>query len=116
MSMTRNLNDNTKTRRKGSMLQDSLSKIKYLLVLAFLLVIPMQAKAGFFGFETIDQTDTGVDRLIYYYDTVGRETYIQVTNTSDEFVGIHVQAFEAEDGCRETDFFWCLTPGDTEIW
>ncbi len=115
--MTRNLNDNTKTRRKGSMLQDSLSKIKYLIVLAFLLVIPMQAKAGDgFGFDPIDQTDTGVDRLIYYYDTVGRETYIQVTNTSDEFVGIHVQAFEAEDNCRETDFSFCLTPGDTQIW
>lgn len=98
------------------MLQDSLSKIKSFLVLAFLLVIPMQAMAGDFGFDPIDQTDTGVDRLIYYYDTVGRQTYIQVTNTSDEFVGIHVQAFEAEDGCRETDFFWCLTPGDTEIW
>ena len=114
--MIRNLNDNTKTRRKGSMLQDSLSKIKYLLVLAFLLVIPMQAKAGFFGFETIDQTDTGVDRLIYYYDTVGRETYIQVTNTSDADVGIHVQVFRAEDGCAEDNFNLCLTPGDTQIW
>jgi hypothetical protein len=99
------------------MLQDSLSKIKYLIVLAFLLVIPMQAKAGDgFNFDPIDQTDTGVDRLIYYYDTVGRETYIQVTNTSDEFVEIHVQAFEAEDNCRETNFNFCLTPGDTQIW
>lgn len=98
------------------MLQDSLSKIKYLIVLAFLLVIPMQAKAGDFGFDLIDQTDTGVDRLIYYYDTVGRETYIQVTNTSDEFVGIHVQVFRAEDNCSEDDFNVCLTPGDTEIW
>lgn len=98
------------------MLQDSLSKIKYLIVLAFLLVIPMQAKAGDFGFDLIDQTDTGVDRLIYYYDTVGRQTYIQVTNTSDSFVGIHVQVFRAEDGCAEDDFNWCLTPGDTEIW
>ena len=114
--MTRNLNDNTKTRRKGSMLQDSLSKIKYLIVLAFLLVIPMQAKAGEFAFDPIDQTDTGVDRLIYYYDTAGRETIIQVTNTSDSFVGIHVQLFRAEDGCAEDDFAWCLTPGDTEIW
>jgi hypothetical protein len=101
------------------MLQDSLSKIKYFLVLAFLLVIPMQAMAGnksSIGFDLIDQTDTGVDRLIYYYDTVGRETYIQVTNTSDGFVGIHVQAFEADNNCNETDFDLCLTPGDTEIW
>jgi hypothetical protein len=99
------------------MLQDSLSKIKYFLVLAFLLVIPMQANAGFeIGFDPIDQTDTGVDRLIYYYDTVGRETYVQVTNTSDSFVGIHVQVFRAEDNCLEDNFDWCLTPGDTEIW
>ncbi len=100
------------------MLQDSLSKIKSFLVLAFLLVIPMQAMAGNngFGFDPIDQTDTGVDRLIYYYDTVGRETYVQVTNTSDSFVGIHVQVFSAEDNCAEDDFGWCLTPGDTEIW
>jgi hypothetical protein len=75
----------------------------------------MQAKAGF-GFDPIDQTDTGVDRLIYYYDTVGRETYIQVTNTSDEFVEIHVQVFRAEDNCSEDNFNFCLTPGDTQIW
>jgi hypothetical protein len=94
------------------MLQDSLSKIKYLLVLAFLLVIPMQAKAGL-TLEPIDQTDTGASRLIYYYDTVGRATYFQVTNTSDEFVGVHVQVFEAEDACNEVDFTICLTPGQT---
>jgi hypothetical protein len=110
-----NLNNNTKTRRKGSMLQDSLSKIKYLIVLAFLLVIPMQAKAGEFGFDPIDQTDTGADRLIYYYDTVGRQTLIQLTNTSDSFVGYHFQVFNAAAGCEEFDFFACLTPGDTEV-
>ena len=110
-----NLINNTKTRRKGSMLQDSLSKIMYLLVLAFLLVIPMRAKAGF-DFEPIDQTDTGANRLIYYYDTVGRQTYIQVTNTSDGFVSIHVQVFEAEDNCNEVNFDQCLTPGDTNIY
>jgi hypothetical protein len=97
------------------MLQDSLSKIKYLIVLAFLLVIPMQAKAGDFGFDPIDQTDTGADRLVYYYDTVGRQTLIQLTNTSDEVACVHVQVFSAEDFCAEFDFAYCLTPGDTDV-
>ncbi|HVY55825.1 MAG TPA: hypothetical protein VHC46_08730 [Thermodesulfobacteriota bacterium] len=76
----------------------------------------MQAKAGDFGFDPIDQTDTGADRLIYYFDTVGRSTYIQLTNTSDETVCVHVQAFEAEDQCRENDFYPCLTPAQTAVW
>ena len=101
------------------MLQDSLSKIKYFLVLAVLLIIPIRAMAGDgapFGLDFIDQTDTGADRLIYAYDTVGRETYIQVTNTSDGFVSIHVQVFRAQDGCAKDDFEYCLTPGDTQVW
>jgi hypothetical protein len=99
------------------MLQDSISKIKYLLVLAFLLVIPMQANAGDgFGFEPIDQTDTGANRLIYYYDEVGRDTYIQLTNTSDEEVCVHVQIFNATLACEELNFEDCLTPGDTNVY
>lgn len=74
----------------------------------------MQAKAGE-AFDPIDQTDTGSDRLIYYYDTVGRQTLIQVTNTSDEFVGIHVQVFNAANSCEEFDFYTCLTPGQTGV-
>ena len=97
------------------MLQDSISKIKYLIVLAFLLVIPMQAKAGF-NPDPIDQTDTGANRLIYYYDEVGRHTYIQLTNTSDSRVCVHVQVFEANDFCNEVDFDDCLTPGDTNVY
>ncbi len=118
MFMTKgNLINNTKTRRKGSMLQDSLSKIKYFLVLAVLLIIPIRAMAGDGIFdELIDQTDTGADRLIYAFDTVGRETYIQVTNTSDSTVSIHVQVFEASADCFEFDFDECLTPGDTIVW
>jgi hypothetical protein len=98
------------------MLQDSLSKIKYLIVLAFLLVIPMQAKAGEFAFDPIDQTDTGADRLVYYYDLVGRDTLIQLTNTSDELACVHVQIFNATAACQELDFEDCLTPGDTNVY
>jgi len=100
------------------MLQDSLSKIKYFLVLAFLLLVPMQAFAGSSlnnFYDPIDNTDTGADRLIYYYDQLGRETFVQVTNTSDSFVEIHVQVFEADDFCNEIDFLYNLTPGETVV-
>jgi len=113
-----NLINNTKTRRKGSMLQDSLSKFKYFLVLALFVVAPMQAFAGFGPnnfYDPIDNTDTGADRLIYYYDQLGRETFVQVTNTTDEFLSIHVQVFEADKDCRHVDFVYDLTPGQTKV-
>ena len=93
-----NLMNNTKTRRKGSMLQDSLSKIKYFIVLAVLLVLPMQAMAGVInGGQTavlIDQTDTGSNRVVAFWDTrEGADSFIQVTNTSTEKINIHVQLY-----------------------
>lgn len=100
------------------MLQDSLSKIKYFLVLALFIVAPMQAIAGSPNnfFDPIDNTDTGTDRLISYYDQLGRETFIQVTNTSDEFLCIHVQVFEADAFCNEVNFDDCLTAGQTIVY
>lgn len=112
--------NNTKTRRKGSMLQDSLSKIKYLFVLAVLLVLPMQAMAGFGSdIPIIDQTDTGVDRLVAFYDTRSRDTFIQVTNTSSQGVSIHVQLFQTPgpvQQCEELDFDDVLTGHDTHVY
>ncbi|MEZ4548465.1 MAG: hypothetical protein R3B51_12465 [Thermodesulfobacteriota bacterium] len=100
------------------MLQDSLSKFKYFLVLALLAVLPMQAFAGSLNnfYDPIDNTDTGADRLIYYYDQLGRETFVQVTNTSDSFLSIHVQVFEADQFCNEVDFDDLLTPGETVVY
>jgi len=114
----RNLMNNTKTRRKGSMLQDNLSKIKYLFVLAVLLVLPMQAKAGL-GIPIIDQTDTGVNRLVAFYDTRDRDTLIQVTNTSSAKVNIHVQLFDVAgvvQECEECNVDDMLTPHDTHVY
>ena len=118
-----NLMNNTKTRRKGSMLQDSLSKIKYLLVLAVLLVLPMQvilptqANAQFI--PVIDQTDTGVDRLVAFFDTRGRDTFIQVTNTSSAKVTLHVQVYDVASiftECEECNFDDMLTANDTHVY
>ncbi len=114
-----NLMNNTKTRRKGSMLQDSLSKIKYLLVLAFLLVLPMQAMAGMGVVPVIDQTDTGVERLVSFFDTRGRDTFVQVTNTSSEKVNIHVQVYDVASiftECEECNFDDMLTGHDTHVY
>jgi len=115
-----NLMNNTKSRRKGSMLQDSLSKIKYLLVLAFLLVLPMQAMAGNGFVPVIDQTDSGVDRLVAFFDTRGRDSFIQVTNTSTEKISIHVQIFDInsqfQTECEECNFDDMLTANDTHVY
>lgn len=113
-----NLTNNTKTRRKGSMLQDSISKIKYFLLLALLLIVPVQAKAGIFTFndDLIDQTDQGVDDLVYFYDTVARKTFIQVTNTASAPVTVHIQVFNATNSCIETDCDVILTGHDTNVY
>jgi len=117
-----NIMNNTKTRRKGSMLQDSISKIKYLLVLAFLLVLPMQAMAGGGGgglMPLIDQTDTGVDRLVYYWDSRDRDSFLQLTNTSSSTIVVHVQVFDVNDVvsiCNEVDFDDVYTAGDTHVY
>jgi len=114
------LMNNTKTRRKGSMLQDSLSKIKYLFVLAVLLVmpiLPMQAMAG--GGALIDITDVGAERLVNYWDTRTRDTFIQVTNTSESTINIHVQIFDVAspfEECEPCDFPDVLTPHDTHVY
>ena len=113
-----NLMNNTKTRRKDSMLQDSLSKIKYLLFLAVLLVLPMEAMAGFP--LIIDNTDTGGNRLVAFFDTRGRDTFIQVTNTSNSKINIHVQIFDVnsqfQTECEECNFNDMLTAGDTHVY
>lgn len=90
-------------------------------MLAVLLVLPMQAMAGIFGSDIpiIDQTDTGVDRLVAFYDTRGRDTFIQVTNTSSDGVSIHVQIFQAPgtvQQCEELDFDDFLTGHDTHVY
>lgn len=115
----RNLMNNTKTRRKGSMLQDSLSKIKYFLLLAVLLVLPLQANAQSNSIPVIDQTDTGVNRLVAFWDTRGRDTLIQVTNTSSTKANIHVQLFDVASPfteCEECNFDDMLTGFDTHVY
>jgi hypothetical protein len=115
-----NLMNNTKKRRKGSMMQDNLSKIKYLFLLAFLLALPMQAMAQGMGTTPyVDQTDTGSDRIVAYWDTRTRDTLVQVTNTSSSDIEIHVQVYDVNSDlveCEECNFDDFLTPNDTHVY
>jgi hypothetical protein len=122
--------NNTKTRRRDSMLQ-RLSRIKYFMVFLVLLALPMlifptQTKAGITeddsygtGQSLIDQTDMGAYRLVYFADKRDRETLIQVTNTTTKALNIHVQLFDINNGvneCGECDFPDMLTGQDTHVY
>jgi hypothetical protein len=117
-----NLMNNTKTRRKSSMLQDTLSKIKYFLVLAVLVAMPFTAafNAKAQGFmPIIDQTDTGANRIVAYWDTRGRDTFIQLTNTSDKKINYHVQVFDIDsifEECEPCNFDDMLSRFDTHVY
>jgi hypothetical protein len=70
----------------------------------------------------ITQTDTGSDRIVAFWDMRGRESFVQVTNTSSEKINIHVQIFDilspfgllAE--CDECNFDDMLTANDTHVY
>ncbi len=89
-------------------------------MLAVLLVLPMQATVSFAGQSTIiDQTDTGAYRLVYFFDTRDRDTFVQVTNISTEKINIHVQVYDAGSlftECEECNFDDMLTPNDTHVY
>jgi len=120
----RNLMNNTKTRRKGSMLQDILSKMKFLFVLAVLMampILPMQAIAGgpSFADGIIDDTDLGAERLVSFWDLRERESFVQVTNTSAAKINIHVQFYDVGSDlseCNHCNFVDMLTPNDTHVY
>jgi hypothetical protein len=87
------------------------------MLLATLLILPLQASAG--QSTLIDQTDSGSNRLVAYWDTQGRDSFIQVTNTSSSTVQIHVQVFDVDSiftPCEECNFDDSLTPGDTHVY
>ena len=105
------------------MLRDLLYNVKFLLMFAVLLVLPMHAFAGgghggsdwsFVGY--LNQTEVGSWRQVAFFDARERETLIQITNTSTKRVEIHVQLFDVNEACGECDFTDELTPGDTVVY
>ena len=75
------------------------------------------AHAGVSG--PIIQTDAGADRLVYYFDTRDRKSYVQLANLSNDPATVHVQVFIANSDfgiCEEIDFFDTYTPTDVHTY
>jgi len=96
---------------------ETISKIKYLLVLVLLVAIPMQANAGF-EFPLVNQTDTATNRLTYFWDLRDRESFLQLTNVSTDNICVHVQIFNVNGdvACEEVNFNDCYTANDTHVY
>lgn len=95
--------------------------IKYLLAaLAFLLIIPVFAPIKAWGgapLTTITDTDSGHgSQLYFFWDLRGRESFFQLTNTSNKDITVHVQVFNSATGCSEFDFFDTYTGNDTHLY
>lgn len=101
-------------RRIASMLEKNLSRIKYLLLLAMLLIVPAKAWAGIppGSFDT-----DGLNfQMVGYWDLRNRNSFVQVTNTSNDGITVHVQIFNAASNCLEVDFYDTYTPVDTHVY
>ena len=87
------------------------------LVLLLMILFPINVYAG--GPEDVDipGTDDPEEELLAYYDLRDRQSFVQVTNRSDENpLCIHVQVFQQDRGCDELDFNDVLTANDTVIY
>jgi len=111
--MFREFLKNNKKRRIGSMFKIMLSK--YVLLLAFLLLIPVKSWGG--GTTLIPDSDfLGESQLYFPWDLRGRNSFIQVTNVTNSPVVIHVQVFNHAEDCLENSFWDTLTPNDTNVY
>ena len=100
-------------RRIASMLEKNFSKIKYLLLLALLLMVPAKSWAGAPGFFDTDGLNF---QMVGYWDLRNRNSFAQVTNTSPLPITVHVQIFNAASNCLEVDFYDTYTGNDTHVY
>lgn len=54
--------------------------------------------------------------LVAFFDLRERESFIQVTNASDDVANVHVQIFNVAQNCNENDFFDLYTGNDTHVY
>ena len=54
--------------------------------------------------------------LMAYFDLRDRESFVQITNTSNGPVNLHVQVFNVGQNCNENDFFDVYTINDTHTY
>jgi hypothetical protein len=100
-------------RRIASMLEKNFSRIKYLLLLALLLMVPAKSWAGAPGFFDTDGLNF---QMVGYWDLRNRNSFAQVTNTSPLPITVHVQIFNAASDCLEVDFYDTYTGTDTHVY
>src|SRR5579885_2603424 len=106
-------------RRTCSMLKNSFGIKYFLAALAFLLIIPVFAPIKAWGgaLTTVTDTDLGDgSQLYFFWDLRGRESFFQLTNTSNKKITVHVQVFNSATGCKEFDFFDTYTGNDTHLY
>ncbi len=105
------------------MTQSFKSRFLHLLLLVTMLIAPAVSMAGpppINFAERIDQTDQASYRLVFFWDLrMARQTFAQVTNTTNFTTNVHVQIFNVTSPavvCEETDFDDVYTPGDTHVY
>src|SRR3990170_7526870 len=93
-------NDKNQKRRRVPMLVNIFKSVKYLLVLAVLLIVPIKAWAGHNDFEIPDTDESGF-ALANFWDLRDRISTVQITNVCTFPVRTHVQIFNVPDDCDE---------------
>lgn len=82
------------------------------LIFAFTALTAVNVYAGY----PIPETDSEWESLIGVFDLRDRESFIQVTNSDDDAVSVHVQIFNIAQNCGENNFFDAYTPHDTHVY
>ncbi len=93
-----------------------LCKYFFPVLILFCTLVPA-AGAGSPG--PIQLTDGGADRLVYYFDTRARKSYIQLANLTFTPLTVHVQIFTVNStivSCEEIDFFDTYTAVDVHTY
>lgn len=89
------------------------------IVLSFFISFPINSYAGFVLGDDglpVPETDAAKFVQVSFFDLRERESYVQVTNTSDSSKVLHVQIFDVINDCNESNFFDDYTPKDTHIY
>jgi len=82
------------------------------LIFVFTALTAVNVYAGY----RIAETDSEFEGLIGVFDLRDRESFIQVTNSDDDAVTVHVQIFNVAQRCGENNFFDDYTGNDTHVY
>ncbi len=82
------------------------------LIFAFTALAFVNVNAGI----AVVETDTADRILVGFFDLRDRESFVQVTNNSNNTNNIHIQIFNVGNLCNENNFFDDYTPNDTHVY